>query len=69
MSSPARRMLAPASVAGTVTVSPARSVRSTCTTAVAPSGTAAPVEMAIAVPRLTAVVAGCPARASSTSSS
>ncbi len=49
-SSPARRTLSPSSDASTRTRSPARSVRSTGTTAVAPSGTAAPVEMRIAVP-------------------
>ena len=44
-------------------------MRSTGTTAVAPSGTAAPVEIAIAVPGRTAASAGCPARASPISSS
>jgi hypothetical protein len=58
MSSPARRMLAPGSVSGTRTSSPAASVRSTGTTAVAPSGTAAPVEIAIAVPGRTSASAG-----------
>ena len=69
MSSPARRMLASGSVAGTRTPPSTRSVRSTGTTAVAPSGTAPPVEIAIVAPGLTATWAGCPARASPISSS
>ena len=58
MSSPARRMLAPGSVAGTRT--PSRRCarcRSTGTTAVAPSGRAAPVEIAMAAPGCTARLA------------
>ena len=69
MSSPERRMLPPASVAGTLTRPFTCSVRSTGTTAVAPSGTSAPVEIAIASPWRTVAPAGCPARDSATTSS
>ena len=62
-------MLAPASVAGTLTRPFTCSVRSTGTTAVAPSGTSAPVEIAIASPWRTVAPAGCPARDSATTSS
>ena len=67
-SSPARRMLSPSAVASTRTrplepsTAPARSIG---TTAVAPLGSTAPVEMRIAAPAATSPGDGRPARASS----
>jgi hypothetical protein len=70
MSSPARRMFAPGRAPSTRTLpSPAGSVRSTGTTASAPSGTGAPVEIATATPGLAGSAAGWPARDSPRTSS
>jgi hypothetical protein len=62
-------MLAPSLTPSTRTLSNASWVRSTGTTATAPSGTVAPVEIAIASPGPTARSAGDPARESPTTSS
>ena len=62
-------MFAPCAVSSTSTRSPSARVRSTGITALAPSGTAAPVEIRTAVPGRTGCSAGCPARDSPISSS
>ncbi len=63
-------MFAPASTAAWIaTPDGGRLVRSTITTASAPAGSIAPVEIAIAWPSPTASAAGWPARDSPTSSS
>jgi hypothetical protein len=68
-SSPARRTFRPGAVSGTLTRPSSASARSRATTASAPRGNTAPVEITMASPARSGRSAGRPARDSPTSAS